>query len=229
MSSPMAAATRAAEALTAAPGAGSGPGRGRARRGRGPEDVFPDSVGHPGGGFPYCVARQMGVARGGLDPRVARAAGRSRAGFRRARARGWRRNGANRGSADPPARPVPAPGARARRCRSDGCPARGRGTTQGLPGRRGIAAKTAAAAGESGTARGPGLGIAQPDFARLRMHVLPAQRQDFVAPAAGQASAGGSPPRRAAKCPPRPPAHRARRRAGGIPPAVRNRSRLRTL
>ena len=52
-------------------GRGIGAGRGRARRGRGPEDVFPDSVGHPGGGFPDRVARQMGVARGGLDPRVA--------------------------------------------------------------------------------------------------------------------------------------------------------------
>ncbi len=54
-------------------GAGFGvrTGRGRAGRGRGREDVFPDTGGHPGGGFPYCVARQMGIARGGLDPRVA--------------------------------------------------------------------------------------------------------------------------------------------------------------
>ena len=32
----------------------------------------------------------------------------------------------------------------------------------------------------------PGLGIAQPEFARLQPHILPAQRQDLVAPAAGE-------------------------------------------
>ena len=66
------------------------------------------------------------------------------------------------------------------------CPVLVPGMTQGLQGTRGMAARTSAASTESEIVRGPVLLSAQTKLLRLQVHVVPAQREDLVAPAAGE-------------------------------------------
>ena len=83
------------------------------------------------------------------------------------------------------------------------CPGLVPGMTQGLPGTRGRAARTSAASTESEIVRGPVLLSGRRSSWGVEVHVVPAQRQDLVAPAAGEheqadgrCRMGREPPRR---------------------------------
>ena len=83
------------------------------------------------------------------------------------------------------------------------CPGLVPGITQGLPGTLGMAARTSAASTDSEIVRGPVLLSGKAQLLGLQVHILPAQRQDLVAPAAGEheqadgrCRMGREPPRR---------------------------------
>ena len=66
------------------------------------------------------------------------------------------------------------------------CPVLAPGMTQGLPGTRGMAASTSAASAESEIVRGPVLLSGKAQLVGVEVHVLPAEGEDLVAPAAGE-------------------------------------------
>ena len=150
------------------------------------KDIFCDVVGDTCCGVLDGVSGEVGVAGGRLDLGVAEELRDHRQALaERKRAclhscdggRGCERRRGRRGRAR---------GSRARRCWRAAAPAWCRESPRGCPAPRGMAARTSAASTDSEIVRGPVLLSRKAQLLRFQVHILPAQRQDLVAPAAGE-------------------------------------------
>ena len=185
MSAPISAAMRAAERLSASrPGPESGGGGGGALLPPG-EQIGGDVRGHPGGRLAHPAAREMGVAGRGLHPRVAEQPGDGgQALAERQRARG-------EGVAQIVQAHVVEPGLPAHKAplQEDARQRRPRLAPRhdiGVLGDPRQPRKDRRRLGRERHGSRPGLGIAQGELHRLDPHLVPAQPQDLVPPAAGE-------------------------------------------